>query len=138
MISFEIMKKALCMVLMALAVVLPACKDKVTTQYTIGCLGVQSNAMSDSQWGELEDYFQSTVEYNKLVSFEGGSLSENDAQARKFYAEQMEKVDTAYVCSLMSGSDYFIYGIATLTANSGYRFVQAVKFEHSGVSEVQN
>ncbi|MCR4878574.1 MAG: hypothetical protein K5901_04600 [Bacteroidales bacterium] len=133
------MKKAIFMVVVSLALVFTACKDKkVTTQYTIGNLGYQSGSVQGSQWTELQDYFGKTVEYNKIVEFEGKSLAENDAQAREFCQKEIEKIDTAYVCSLLVSSDFFIYGIATLNASGEYRIVKALKFSEDGTEEVSD
>lgn len=131
-----VMKKIVFVAIVCLSVVLGACHHNVTTQYTIGCLGFQHGTIEGSQWQTVEDYFKSNVEYNKLVSFEGTSLAENDKQARQFYDKQMEKIDKDYVCSLLSGSDYFIYGIATLNASGTYRFVKAMKFASDGATEI--
>ena len=89
-----------------------------------------------SQWQELERYFADNVEYNKLVTFEGTSLAENDAQAKSLCNSQLAKIDTAYVCGLLKSSDYFIYGIATLNVSGTYRFVKAMKFHSGGTEEV--
>ena len=133
------MKKAIFMAVVSLALIFTACKDKtVTTQYTIGNLGYQSGSVGDSQWEELQTYFRANVEYNKLVEFEGKSLAENDAQARDLYQKQIEKIDDAYVCSLLQSTDYFIYGIATLTASGEYRIIKAKKFTVGGTEEVTN
>ena len=132
------MKKIVFVTIAVLALCLGGCKEeKVTTQYTIGCLGYQTGSPDNSNWGEaVNQYFQSHVDYNKIVEFEGKSSAENDAQAVKYFDEQMAKIDTAYVCSMFSGSDYFIYGIATLYASGNYRFVKALKFQEGGAVEV--
>lgn len=130
------MKKIVFVALAVIALCLEGCKDKVTTQYTIGCLGYQNSSMGTTEWQVLESYFKSHVDYNQLVSFEGVSLAENDAQARAYYDEQMAKIDIPYVCTLLSGSDYFIYGIATLNASGDYRVVKAMKFMPGGATEV--
>ena len=131
------MKKAIFLAVVSLALIFTACKDKtVTTQYTIGNLGFQSGSVEGSQWEELQTYFQTNVEYNKVVEFEGKSLAENDAQARDLYQKQIEKIDDAYVCSLLQSTDYFIYGIATLTASGVYRIIKAIKFSADGTEEV--
>ena len=130
------MKKIVFVAITFLALCLGGCKDRITTTYTIGCLEYQYGAAGDTQWQALEDYFKSNVEYNKLVSFEGVSLAENDAKARELYDEQMTKIDVPYVCSLLGGSDYFVYGIATLNAGGDYRYVKATKFTQGGAVEV--
>ena len=99
------MKKIVVVAIACLSLVFGACKNNVTTQYTIGCLGYQYGSMEGSEWQAVEDYFKANVEYNTIVTFEGKSLAENDKQARDFYAEQMAKIDTAYVCTLISGTD---------------------------------
>lgn len=130
------MKKIVFVALAVIALCMGGCKDKVTTQYTIGCLEYQNGSTESTQWQALQDYFISHVDYNKLVSFEGVSLAENDAQARNYYDEQMKKIDNAYVCTMLSGSDYFVYGIATLNASGDYRFIKAMKYTPGGAMEV--
>lgn len=131
------MKKIVFVAIAVAALCLGGCKDKkITTQYTIGCLGYQFGSPDESNWEAVDLYFQSHVDYNKIVEFEGISLAENDAQARAYYDEQMVKVDTAYVCSMLTGSDYFIYGIATLNASGDYRYIKAMKFQEGGAVEV--
>ena len=125
------------MAVVSLALLFSACTQKVSTQYTVGCLGLQASSAGGSQWQDIERYFADHVEYNKLVTFEGTSLAENDAQAKSFCNSQLAKVDTAYVCGLLDGSDYFIYGIATLNASGSYRFIKTMKFTTDGaVDEV--
>ena len=133
-----VMRKIVFVAIVCLSVVLGACKHSVTTQYTIGCLGYQYGNLNPngSDWTEHESYLKSNVKYNQLVSFEGNSLSENDKQARQLFNEQWAKIDTAYVCGLLFGSDYFIYGIATLNAGGDYRRIEAKKFTHNGVEDV--
>ena len=130
------MKKIVFVAIAALSLCFGGCKDKVTTTYTIGCLGYLHSTMGATEWQALQEYFISHVDYNNLVSFDGVSLAENDAQARKYYDEQMAKIDIPYVCALLSGSDYFIYGIATLNASGDYRVVKAMKFMPGGATEV--
>lgn len=131
------MKKVVVVAIAILSLCLTGCKDMtVSTQYTIGCLGFQTSNVEVSDWEALEDYFKSHVAYNEKVTYEGRSLSENDVQARQYYDEQMAKIDTSYVCSLLSSSDSFTYGIATLNASGSYRNVKAMTFRHDGVSEV--
>ena len=130
------MKKIAFIALAVVALCLGGCKDNVTTQYTIGCLEYQNASAQETDFQAIVDYFQTHVDYNNRVSFEGVSLAENDAQARKYFDEQMAKIDTAYVCSLFSGSDYLVYGIATMNASGTYRYVKAAKFMMGGVSDV--
>ena len=110
--------------------------ETFTTQYTIGCLGYQNGSLQGSDWEELESYFSSNVEYNTLVTFESKSLAENDAKAKQFLNEQLEKIDVAYVCSLLHSSDYFDYGIATLNAGGSYRNIKVVRFSENGAQEL--
>lgn len=130
------MKKIVFVAIAVLALCLGGCKDHVTTTYTIGCLEYQNGSTQGTDFQAIVDYFQTHVDYNNRVSFEGVSLAENDAQARKYFDEQMAKIDTAYVCSLLGGSDYFVYGIATLNAGGDYRYVKATKFTQGGAVEV--
>ena len=74
--------------------------------------------------------------FNKLVTFENKTVTENDAEALAYFDKQMEKVDTAYVCTLLTGEDYYIYGIATLDQNNNYRYIKAIKFMKDGAEEV--
>ena len=131
------MKKIIFAAIVCLSVVLGACKhNNVTTQYTIGCLGYQYGSVEGSDWQILENYFKTNVEFNKVVSFEGKSLADNDKQAREFFDEQMAKIDPAYVCTLLGGTDYYIYGIATLNAGGDYRYIKAMKFQPDGAVDV--
>jgi predicted aldo/keto reductase-like oxidoreductase len=130
------MKKIVFAAIIFLSVVLGACKHNVSTQYTIGCLGYQYGTVEESDWQALEDYFKTHVEFNKVVTFEGNSLAENDKQARELFDEQMAKIDADYVCTLLGGTDYYIYGIATLNAGGDYRYVKAMKFAPDGATEV--
>lgn len=131
------MKKIVFVAIAVVALCLGGCKDKkITTQYTLGCLGYQYGSVEGSSWEDIESYFKSQVDYNKIVEFEGLSVAENDAQAIAYFDEQMAKIDTAYVCAMFSGSDYLIYGIATLYASGAYRFVKAIKFQKDGIVDV--
>ena len=130
------MKKIVFVAIVCLSVMLGACHRNVTTQYTIGCLGYQHGTAEGSQWQAVEEHFRSNAEYNKIVEFEGTSLSENDRQARQYFDEQIVNIDKDYVCSLLVGSDFFIYGIATPNAGGDYRFVKAVKFSPDGATEI--
>jgi major membrane immunogen (membrane-anchored lipoprotein) len=127
------MKKVVIAVVVCMSLLLGACKDKlVSTTYTIGCLGYQYGAVNPSDWQAIEDYMSSTVTYNKLVTFENKTVTENDAEAKAYFDTQMAKVDTEYVCSLMMGNDYYIYGIATQNTDGSYRYVKAMKFSENG------
>lgn len=128
------MKKVVIAVIVCMSLFLGACKDKtVSTTYTIGCLGFQFGA---SDWQAVQDYFSSNVAFNQLVTFENKTVTENDAEALAYFDKQMEKVDTAYVCTLLTGEDYYIYGIATLDQNNNYRYIKAIKFMKDGAEEV--
>jgi major membrane immunogen (membrane-anchored lipoprotein) len=127
------MKKVVIAVVVCMSLLLGACKDKlVSTTYTIGCLGYQYGAVNPSDWQAIEDYMSSNVTYNKLVTFENKTVTENDAEASAYFDTQMAKVDTAYVCSLMEGNDYYIYGIATQNTDGSYRYIKAMKFSENG------
>ena len=126
------MKKIVFVVIVGVALLLTGCKKTITTQYTIGCLGYQLGSVQGSNWEELQSYFSSHVDYNKLITFESTSLAENDAKARQHFDEQIKKLDTAYVCTLLSSSDYFDYGIATLNASGSYRNIKVIRFSEKG------
>jgi len=131
-----IMKKVVFVAIALLTLCLTGCKDMtVSTQYTIGCLGFESGAIESSDWDAIEDYFKSHVAYNEKVTYEGRSQSDNDGMARQYYDEQMAKIDTSYVCTLLANTDSFVYGIATLNASGTYRKVKAMTFRHDGVVE---
>lgn len=125
------MVKKIFLGILTVAFLLVSCKDKtITTQYSVGCLGFNTSAMSDSQWAALEDYLSKTVIYNKMVSYEGKDLSETDIQAVTMFYDQMKKIDTAYVCSLIQDPDNFIYGVRTLKADGTYRILKATVIEN--------
>lgn len=130
------MKKVVIAIIICSSIFLSSCKEKlVTTKYTIGCIGYQSGNYDPTDWNALESYFSSQVVYNKTVTFESKTQPENDAQALQYYNEQVNKIDTGYVCSLIKGSDYFIYGIQTLASDGSYKVIGALKFQHDGTSE---
>ena len=132
------MKKIVFVAITFLALCLAGCNDKkVTTQYTIGCLGYQYGSIQGSDWEELEAYFKSHVAFNELVTYEGKSLAENDAQARQYFDEQMSKIDPEYICSLLHSSDFFIYGIATINAGGSYRIIKAMQVQENGMHETK-
>lgn len=132
------MKKLVIVAIALLSLCLAGCNDKkVNTQYTIGCLGYQYGSIQGSDWEELESYFSSHVDYNKVISFESKSLAENDAKAKQHFEEQLKKIDTAYVCSLIKSTDYIDYGIATLNINGSYRNLKVVRFQESGMSVLE-
>ncbi len=129
------MKKIVFAVVVCLSLVLGACKqDPVVTKYTIGCLAYQYGSVEGSDWQAIEKYFKENVDFNGNVEFESASLSENDAQARSYYQEQMAKIDVAYVCSMLKEPDFYVYGIATVNADGTYRTVAGTKFTASGAS----
>ena len=87
------MKKAIFMAVVSLALVFTACKDKkVTTQYTIGNLGYQSGSVQGSQWTELQDYFGKTVEYNKIVDFEGNRWPRMTRRQGNFVRKKLRRL----------------------------------------------
>lgn len=131
------MRKVVFAFVICLSVVLGACKHTVVTEYTIGCLSTQMGSIEGSNWDGITNYFNENVEYNKIVSFEGNSVSENDTQAKQFFEKQMEKVDQEYVCSMLNEPDYIIYGIKTINADGTYRTIAATKFTASGAEPVQ-
>ena len=119
-----------------MSVILGACKEKtVITRYSIGCIGFHANSIDPTDWTTLENYFSSTVAFNKKVTFENSSEAENDWEAKNLYNEQIKKLDTAYVCSLLKEPDYYIYGIYTVNADGSYRILGAIRFDHNGTSE---
>jgi hypothetical protein len=130
------MKKVVIAIIVCTSLFLISCKEKtITTKYTIGCIGFDSGNYDPTDWTAVEAYFSSQVAYNKTVTFEGKSLPENDAQALQYYNDQIEKLDTAYVCSLIKGTDSFIYGIQTLNKDGSYKVIGALQFQHDGTSE---
>ena len=131
------MKKIVLVFIVGASLLFGGCRlETFTTQYTIGCLGYQYGSVQGSDWDELLSYFSTNVEYNKLVTFESMSLAENDAKAKQLLNEQLEKIDAAYVCSLLHSSDYFDYGIATLNAGGSYRYIKVIRFSENGTQEV--
>ena len=131
------MKKIILFAIVGATLLFGGCRHETfTTQYTIGCLGYQYGSVQGSDWDELQSYFSTHVEFNKLVTFESTSLAENDAKAKQLLNEQLEKIDAAYVCSLLHSSDYFDYGIATMNAGGGYRYIKAIRFRESGTQEL--
>ena len=126
------MKKIVFVVIVGVALLFVGCKKTITTQYTIGCLGYQYGSVQVSDMEGVQSYFSSHVEYNKLITFESTSLAENDAKARQYFDEQIKKIDTAYVCSLLNNSDYFDYGIATQTKHGEYQYIKVMRFEANG------
>ena len=126
------MKKIVFVIIVGVALLFVGCKKTITTQYTIGCLGYQYGSVQVSDMEGLQSYFSSHVEYNKLITFESTSLAENDAKARQYFDEQIKKIDTAYVCSLLNNSDYFDYGIATQTKHGEYQYIKVMRFEANG------
>jgi len=130
------MKKILFAVIVGAALLFGGCKKMISTEYTIGCLGYQINAINGSNWDELQTYFSSHVKYNKLVTFESTSLAENDAKAKELLDEQLKLIDTEYVCSLIHGEDYFDYGIATINAGGDYKYIKVVRFKEYGTYEI--
>lgn len=131
------MKKVIFAIIICASMFLGACKEEtVTTQYSIGCIGFSANSANPSDWETLENYFASTVSYNTTITYENNSKSENDKKAKDFYNEQLNKLNTEYVCSLLKEPDYFIYGIYTLNADGSHRILGALRFDPDGTSEV--
>lgn len=131
------MKKIVLVAIIGVALLFGGCNNKlVSTQYTIGCLGYQYGSIEGTDWDELQSYFSSNVEYNKLITFESKTLAENDAKAKQLFDDQLKKLDTEYICSLLNSIDYLDYGIATLNMDGSYRYVRLVRFEESGMTEI--
>ena len=131
------MKKIVFAIILGAVLIFGGCEKKmISTQYTIGCQGYQYGSPQGSDWEELQNYFSTHVKYNTLVTFESASLAENDAKARQLFNEQLEKIDTAYICSLLNSTDYFDYGIVTLTSNGEYRYIKVVRFTEDGTNEL--
>ncbi len=129
------MKKVVIAIIVCTSLFLISCKEKtITTKYSIGCIGYQSGSIEGTDWTLLESYLSSQVAYNKTVTFEGKSHTENDAQALQYYNEQIEKLNTEYICSLIKGTDYLIYGIQTLDTEGAYKVIGAIQFQHEGTS----
>lgn len=130
------MKKVIFAVVVCMSLIFSGCKEElVTSKYTIGCLGYQTGSTQGSDWQAIEAYFKSTVDYNRILVFEGHTQAENDAQAVARYEEQKAKLDNDNVCSKLKGDDYFIYGIYTLKVDGSQRRLGAIKFTKSGVEE---
>jgi len=130
------MKKVLFAIVVCLSMVLTGCKDKtISTTYTIGCLEYQYGSVQGSEWNALQTYFENNVTYNKIVTFENKTLSENDAEAVQLYRGQVAKLDKEYVCSLLSDTDFFVYGIAKRNADGTYTRLGAIRFSENGAVE---
>lgn len=133
------MKKIILAVVVCMAVVLGGCKEKlVSTTYRIGCLDFQYSASNVSGILAIEEYLKANVEFNKLVTFEGHTQSENDAQAIALYENQIAKVDKDFVCSQLHEAEYYVYGIGTKSADGEYHTLKGTKFTSTGVEEVQD
>lgn len=131
------MKKIVFAIIIGIALIFGGCgKKTISTQYSIGCQGYQYGSVQGSDWDNLQNYFSSHVDYNKLVSFESPSLAENDAKARQHLDEQLKRIDAEYVCSLLNGDDYLDYGIATINAGGDYRYIKVVRFNEYGTYEL--
>lgn len=129
------MRKIIFVAIVGVALLLGGCKrELITTQYSIGCQGYQYGSVHSTpeEWDNLQSYFSTHVDYNKLVTFESTSLAENDAKARAYFDEQIQKIEVDSVCSLLHDQDYFDYGIATHTAHGDYQMIKAMRFNSSG------
>ena len=133
------MKKIVLFAIVCATLLFGGCKHETfTIDYSIGCMGYQSGSIqgTELEWNELVDYFETHVDYNKNVTFEGKSIAEADAKARDYYNEQLKKIDATYVCSLLHGNDHFDYGIKTLNANESDRYIKVMRFEENGAHEM--
>ena len=112
--------------------------ETFTIDYSIGCVGYQFGSIqgSDEERNELINYFETNEEFNKIITFEGKSLAEADAKARQYFDEQLKKINTAYVCSLLHNPDYYDFGITTRTATGNSRDIKVIRFEESGAHEL--
>ena len=133
------MKKIALFAIVCATLLLGSCRHEIfEIDYSIGCVGFQYGSIqgSEEEWNMLLDYFETNVECNKIVTFEGKSLAEADAKARQFYDEQLKKIDTAYICSLLHYTDYYDYGITTKTTDGSNRNIKVTRFEESGAHEL--
>ena len=133
------MKKIILFAIVGATLLFGGCRHETfTIEYSIGCMGYQSGSIqgSELEWNKLVDYFNTHVDYNKNVTCEGESIAEADAKARQYCDEQLQKIDTAYVCSLLHSTDYFDYGINTQTANGSYRYIKVMRFEENGAHDL--
>ena len=130
------MKKIALFAIVCATMLFGGCRHETfTIDYAIGCVGYQYG-IQGTDWENLQSYFETNVEFNKIVTFEGKSLAEADAKARQYCDEQLKKIDTVYVCSLLHNTDYYDYGITTQTANGGDRKIKVMRFEESGAHEL--
>ncbi len=131
------MKKIILFAIACATLILGSCRHETfTIDYSIGCVGYQYGTIQGSEWEDLQSYFETHVDYNKTVSFEGKSLAEADMKARQYCDEQIKKIDADYVCSLLHGEDYFDYGIATINAGGDYRYIKTIRFKEYGTYEL--
>ena len=130
------MKKIALFAIVCATLLLGGCHHEIfEVDYSIGCIGFQYGSVQGSDWENLETYFENNVDYNKVVTFEGKSIAEADKKAKKYFNEQIEKIDAKYVCSLLHSTDYFDYGIKTPIASGGYRYVKVMRYEENGAHE---
>ena len=133
------MKKIALFAIVCATMLLGGCHHETfTINYAIGCVGYQQGSIQESEeeWNMLLNYFETHVELNKIVTFEGKSIAEADKKAKKYFDEQIEKIDETYVCSLLHNTDYYDYGITTQTANGSERNIKVIRFEESGAHEL--
>ena len=133
------MKKIALFAIVCATLLLGGCRHEIfEIDYSIGCVGFQSGSIqgSEDEWNTLFDYFETNVDFNKIVTFDGKSIAEADKKARKYFDEQIEKIDAEYVCSLLHSTDYYDYGIITQTADGSNRNIKVMRFEESGAHEL--
>ncbi len=134
------MRKRLFLGILTLLLMFTACDDKkITTVYSTGCIGFTSSYTTESKWQDLDEYMDKTVDsYNKTITFESETISENDNKAASFVETQMTKVDKDKVSSFIKGNDTYIYGIRKANANGSYTVVKAYKFDKDGCEEYKD
>lgn len=125
------MKKIFSICLIFCLIALTGCKkETVTTVYTVGCVAF-SSGNNTSDWARFERYMKSVVTYNNSISYTHETADENDAEAIKYYDEQIAKINPDSACKYIHNGDYLIYGVAKNT-DSIY-VLKAKKFTASGM-----
>jgi hypothetical protein len=132
------MKKVIFAAVVCMSLILGGCKEEklISTKYSIGCLGFQYGSVEGSDWQAIEAYLKATVDFNKILVFEGHTQAENDAQAMARYEDQIDKLDNSLICSKLRDADYYIYGMYTNNADGSRRIMGAIKFTATGAEEI--